>query len=394
MRTLLPVLLLLPVTAFGWGFAGHRRLASMLQDPLPTNHCLRTWYSARQTSALQNRACDPDRWRLTSDPNYDPNEWFRHYLEVDRISPTSAYPRSWADVVALFPNYYNDNGRVPWRVEEMYGQLVAAFRSGNTATILDVTFLMSHYVTDSFSVLHDTRDFNPGGTLHSRWESDMLEVSSQLNGVASGAVGYYGTVGRADPKNNIFDIVLVGQAIQPQLVQWHNANTDNTAFYMAARDYTSRRWGDALTLMASLVWTAWAEAGAPSLTGFPSGCSMAQPSGEITLRGFPPNGGLTHPDGGTPAPPDSGVVIPDAGPTVDAGCLDGCTEDDAGTGGSGGGTGGMGGASGGTSGGEVAGGAGGGGGEPPQEPPPCGCAGAPGLLALAALALLSRRTTR
>jgi len=387
LRRLLPVLLLVPFSAFGWGFDGHRRLSSMLQDPLPTNHCLRSWYAARQTAALQDRSCDPDRWRGMTHPQYDPNEWYRHYLEIDRISPTSAYPRNWADVVTTFPNFYDANGKVPWRVEEMFNQLVAAFTARDESQILDVTFILSHYVTDAFSVLHDTRDFNPGGVLHARWESDMLAVASRRTGIATGAVAYYGTPGHADPKNNIFDIIIVGEAIQPQLATWHYANADDTAFYNAVRDYTSRRWGDALTLMASFVWSAWARAGAPMLTGFQSGCSMAVPAGEIILRGFPPDGGFTHPDGGAQPVPDSGVVIPDAGPRVDAGCLDGCTEDDGGmASGAGGGSGAAGGEGGAAGGAMTA-----GGGEVPIDVPPCSCGSAPGLLALSALLLRRRK---
>ena len=56
------LLALLPNFAFAWGFDGHRRLASMMQEPLPANHCLTAWFTARQTAALQDRACDPDRF--------------------------------------------------------------------------------------------------------------------------------------------------------------------------------------------------------------------------------------------------------------------------------------------------------------------------------------------
>jgi uncharacterized protein (TIGR03382 family) len=119
---------------------------------------------------------------------------------------------------------------------------------------------------------------------------------------------------------------------------------------------------------------------------------MAVPTAEIVLRGFPPDAGFTHPDGGVMGRPDSGVVIPDAGPTVDAGCLDGCTEEDGGmAGGAGGGNGSAGGTGGdpGTAGGSAA----AGGGEVPMDVPPCGCASAPGLLVLAGLmlAMLRRR---
>lgn len=370
-RLLLLPVLLVPAVSFGWGFNGHRRLASMLQDPLPNNHCLRSWFSSRQNATLQDHACDPDRWR-----NTDPNEWPRHFLEIDRINPTVAYPRDWQQAMQTFPQYHTQNGRVPWRVEELYPQLVAAFAANNTTQILDLTFVLSHYVTDAFSVLHNTKDFNPGGTLHQRWESDMLAVSSQLNAVADASRMYFGTPGRADPKNNVFDIVMVGETLEPQLTQWHFANpTDEPAFFNAAKDLTARRWGDAVTLYASIVWTAWAEAGAPTLAGFNTtpGCSRAVPTAEIVLRGYPVPGGFTHPDGGTPPIFDAGIVdVPDGGP-VDAGCIDLCGEDDGGTGGNGGGAG------------------GGGGGD--EEPPPCGCSAAPGLFVLSLALLLRRRRT-
>ena len=381
-RLLVPLLLLAPAVALGWGFNGHRRLSSMLHEPLPQNHCLRNWYRDRQTTTLQDHSCDPDRWRDPAHPMYSPDEPPRHFIEVDRISPPAAYPRDWAQAMQTFPNYHTANGRVPWRVEELYPQLVTAFAAKDTALILDLTFVLSHYVFDSFSVLHNTRDFNPGGNLHQRWESEMLQVSAQMTEITNAGRGFIGTAGLADPKNNIFDIVLVGETLEPQLTAWHFANpTDNVAFFNASKELTARRWGDALTVMASIVWSAWARAGAPVLLGFPaSGCGLSVPTNEIVLRGFPVPGGFTHPDGGNPPLPDSGVTIPDAGPS-DAGCLDGCGPDDAGMGGgAGGGSGAAGGA----------GGAGGGG----EEAPPCGCAAAPGLFTLAlALALLRRRKT-
>jgi hypothetical protein len=83
---------------------------------------------------------------------------------------------------------------------------------------------------------------------------------------------------------------------------------------------------------------------------------------------------------------DAGFVIPDAGPAGDAGCLDGCGEEDGGAG-TGGGAGGGGGEGGGAAGGSTL----------PPDGPPCGCGTAPlpGLLVVAlALALRASRTSR
>lgn len=377
------LLVLAPSLALAWGFDGHRKLSSMMQDPLPANACLRQWFQARQTAALQDSSCDPDRWRYASaGANYDPNEWPRHFLEVDWVTPITDYPRDFNAVIAKVGGFNaTRNGTVPWRVEELYLKLVGDFRARNTANILSTSFILSHYVTDAFSVLHDTKDSDPNDGLHARWESDMLQSSANLNGVATLAASYYGTAGRADPRNNVFDIVIVGNGLVPRLIAADNASTTTAQLYAATRDLTARRWADATTLLASMLWTAWAEAGAPELPGFTAGCSRAVPTQDIVLRGFPPAGGFTHPDGGTPAP-------------------------DAGAGGGAGGGaqagGGAGGGEGGGSGGGEAGGAGGGA-EPFDagvgEPPPpvgCGCSAAVapvwlGLLLLAALLARRRR---
>lgn len=356
--------LFVPSFAFGWGFDGHRRLASMMQDAMPANHCLRNWYAARQTSALQDSACDPDRWRYMSSPQYDPNEWPRHFIEVDWVSPPSSYPRIFDQAVnSLGRSNAFRNGTVPWRVEELYLQLVQDFRSRNTTAILGTSFILSHYVTDSFSVLHDTKNSDPNNGLHARWESDMLDVAANINGVATLAATFYGTPGRADPRNNIFDIAIVGNGLVPQLVMADTAAMGNlTTLYTSTRDLTARRWGDAVTVLSSILWTAWAEAGSPELSGFTSTCGRAAPTAEIVIRGFPPMGGFTHPDGGPPVVPDAGVD--DAGAGGGQGGGDGGADFDAGV-------------------------------DPgPTQPTGCACSSVEAPALLAALVLLARRRVR
>ncbi len=363
-------------------------LAKHLQDPLPANSCLRQWYQAHQAFVWQDHACDPDRWRTgdSAAGPFDPNEAPRHFLEIDWAQPVSSYPRDYAAAQVQFGQYVIRNGQVPWRVEQMYGVLVNAFRSGDQNAILNNTFWLSHYVTDSFSLLHDTENFDPNSGLHSRWESDMMGVSSNLNAIQDLAATLYGTPGIADAKNNIFDCVIVGNGLVPQLIAADRAASGDGGVYDKdtyklpvlfdlSKDFTARRWADAETVLASLIWTAWAQAGSPELLGadggFSSTCSRAPPSGEIVIRGFPVPGGFTHPgDGGVVFPPrdagmpqvgtDSGVDVPDAGST---------------DGGAGGGQGG---------------GSGGGGGD--QPPVGCGCSQLESsALLLGALAMVLRR---
>lgn len=313
---LIALLLVVPSAAFGWGFDGHRRLASNLEEPFANGSCLRAWLAATTGQfSFQDKACDPDRWRSS-----DASEGPRHYLDIDWANPIESYPREWTEVQAQFGQYAVKNGQVPWRVEELYQQLVEQMRAGNGAAALDTVAYLSHYVTDAFSPMHDTRT-QPGpcgGTpecLHLRYESDMLNVSAQIDAITQLARSYYGTVGRADPRNQIFDAVIVGNPVAQQLIADDtSAQQSTSALYTNTKDLTARRWGDALTMMASLIGSAWLEAGSPTLSGMPSGCATAVSQERMVLVGFP----LPQP------PPDAGT--PDAG----------AQQEDAGTSGGGG----------------------------------------------------------
>jgi hypothetical protein len=375
LRSVVALCVLVPSLSFAWGFNGHRRLSSLMQDAMPQGHCLRAWYSARQSTTLQDRSTAPDTWR-----NSDPDEWPRHFIDLDVVMPVSNYPRDFDAAIRFFGDRAaRSNGTVPWRVEERYAMLVAAFRANDANAILDQSFVLSHYVFDAFSVLHNTQNSDPNG-LHARWESDMM-TTTNMNGLTTLAQTYYGTAGRADPRYNIFDIAIAGNAQVAALLQDDMMSTTTAQLYTNSRDLTARRWADGVTLMSSILWTAWAEAGSPELTGFSNACSRTVPVAEIVIRGFPPVGGFTHP----PPVPDAGVV--DSGvPVVDAGMNDAGV--DAGMGAGGGGGSSAGGGNGNFGGGLIFGGGLGGG---SMEPVGCSCASDPFAAVLMLAAFIARR---
>lgn len=297
---------LLPALAFGWGFDGHRRLAQNTHEPFSQDACLRAWL-VQVTGQFnwQDKACDPDRWRQT-----DPQEAPRHYLNIDYASPIESYPREWDQVVARFGQYAEKNGTVAFRVEDLYAQLVADMKARDGAKALETVAYLSHYVTDAFSPMHDTKE--QPGTLHLRYESDLLEPNAQIDAVTQQMRSFYGTLGQASPRHHIYDAVIAGQPLAQRIIRDDFANNgNNDALYQNTREITARRWGDALTFLASLVGTAWVEAGKPMLPGMPNGCSTDVPQGEVVLEGYawPP-----------PWSPDAGTdPTPDAGEPADAG---------------------------------------------------------------------------
>jgi uncharacterized protein (TIGR03382 family) len=381
MRSLLLSIALLPSLAFAWGFDGHKKIASLMQDGMPAGHCLRNWFSSKQTATLQDHACDPDRWKENDDTKPEgEKEWPRHFLDIDYATPVTAYPREFSAVQAWRPQFAFSNGIVPWYVEQKYGELVAAFRAKDEAAILDNAFLLSHYASDSMSILHSTKNFDPNqgpdglDGLHWRWESQMFFANSHVTGMAAAAQPYIGSAGVADPRNNTFDFVLVGNGLVDGLIAADNASDGGPdSLYTLTKDMTARRWADAIVFISSLLWSAWNDAGRPELNGFPAtGCSRAAPMGDPVVNGFPPPGGFTH--------------TPDAGPE-DAGVEDGGV--DAGPTGGGPGGGGGGGTLPVTGGPWLIGGGQGGGNE---EPTGCGCTNVPGAaIAMLGFAALLRR---
>jgi hypothetical protein len=332
-RLLFCALFVFSLNAWPWGYEGHRRLASMMHEPLPSNLCLRAWIQSKQNYTNQNMACDADRNRVSGNPNYDPNEAPRHYLGIDYLKPIESYPRDFSAATAQLGINATRNGLVPWRAEDLYQQLVTDFASRDETKIVRTMFFMSHYIADSFSVLHNTKDFDPNG-LHGRWESDMLALPGNLNALTDAARGYFGTPGKMNVRNNIFEVVLAGNPLVPQLIQFDVASGgDEQKLFDLSKDLTARRWGDATTLLASVAWSAWAEAGSPELSGFTASCSKIAPNGPPVVRGYPPPNGFTSSDAGVR---DGGGSVSgelDASVSgLDAGELDaGIIKNDAGT---------------------------------------------------------------
>jgi hypothetical protein len=310
---------LLPSLALSWGFDGHRRLSSMMHEPLPSQHCLRGWMAARQSFELQNKSVEPDRLRDQKNPNFDPAEAPRHFLDIDELMPIADYPRDFAQAQRQLGQFATSNGTVPWRVESQYAQLVEAFKSKNEKTITETAFFMSHYVTDAFSILHSTKRFDDPTGIHSRSESEI--VRANLEDLTQAARTFFGTAGAIDPKNAIFDIIIVGNG-QVNALYSANAATPNDlpAFYARTREVTAKRWGDATTVMASLVWSAWSAAGAPALDGFAAGCNASVVSTPVRLAGLPVVGGWTWSVDAGPGMPmnDAGSMTAeeDAGPVT------------------------------------------------------------------------------
>ncbi len=114
-----------PVAA--WGFEPHRFIMDRAIALLPPE--LRPLYEKNRAMVVE-RAIDPDTWRTAGFGEEDKN----HFLDLDWEGygpyPYAGLPRDLEAAIAKFGRErIDDNGIVPWRAEEMHGNLRRAFEA-------------------------------------------------------------------------------------------------------------------------------------------------------------------------------------------------------------------------------------------------------------------------
>jgi hypothetical protein len=280
MRRLFPlalVLLLVPAPAHAWGFSAHKLIMDRAIALLPPQ--IRPLFEARRATLVE-RAIDPDTWRTAGFAAEPPN----HFLDFDWEGygkyPFNELPRDYTAAVAKFGRErIEENGTLPWRTEEKFGDLRRAFeaygRRGASAqedVILNAAWL-THYVSDAHVPLHGAYNYDGQFTMqwgvHSRWETALFErYQSQLT-IAPKAIAPV-----KDPRGFIFDRLLEDTQLVAALLK-SDADAIGTrdlyddayfgAFFATNRGVMERRLNESIAGVAAMIAGAWEAAGKPAL---------------------------------------------------------------------------------------------------------------------------------
>ena len=123
-----------PLSAAAFGFAAHRLAHDKAIGTLPPP--LRELF-AGNAAYLREHAIDPDLWSIAGVPGEAPN----HYLDLDAFGayPFVEIPLSEAEHRALQGKKASEQGRVPWRVGEVYRVTL----TDNTTSLVATPFHVS-----------------------------------------------------------------------------------------------------------------------------------------------------------------------------------------------------------------------------------------------------------
>jgi len=283
MRTLLlsfvaVLILLSPRDAQAWGFDAHKFIMERAIALLPPE--LRPMFEAGRTTRIE-RSIDPDTWQ---NAGFDAAESPHHFLDIDWDGygkyPFEQLPRDYAAAVARFGKArVEQNGTVPWRTEEMYGNLRRAFeaygRRGAFARndILFFSAWLTHYVSDAHVPFHAVLNYDGQLTgqngIHARFESIMFERYRDKLTIAPIAMTPI-----RNPRDFIFDTVIAGTQLVPPILKsdldaigtrdvYDDAYYE--AFFTANRAVLERRLNESIGAVAAMITGAWEAAGKPAL---------------------------------------------------------------------------------------------------------------------------------
>ena len=267
-----------PTPTHAWGYEAHKFIMERAIGLLPPE--IRPLFEQNKSTLIE-RSIDPDTWQVAG---FDAQEDSNHFLDLDWEGygkyPYNGLPRDYTAAVAKFgKKRIEDNGTLPWRTEEMYGNLQRAFESyGRRGPFgrFDILFFsawLTHYVSDAHVPFHAVLNYDGQLTgqhgLHSRFEAFLFERYRDQWTIAPKPIGPI-----RNPRDFIFDTVLQGTQLVPPILK---ADLDAiggrdeyddayyAAFFTANRAVVERRLNESIAASAAMIAGAWEAAGKPAV---------------------------------------------------------------------------------------------------------------------------------
>ncbi len=270
------LVLVTPAPASAWGFEAHQFIAEKAIALLPPE--LRPFFEANREAFIE-RSIDPDTWQQVG---YEDREAPHHQLDFDWDGygpyPFAGLPRDYTAAVAKFGvRRIEGNGTLPWRADEMFGNLRRAFsgyagqgRFGRFAIVQQAAWL-THYVSDGHQPQHavvnyDGQAGNQRG-IHTRFEAYLFERYRERLRIAPKPIAPV-----KGARDFMFDALLASTRLAPQIDQADAAAIGTRdvyddryyeAFYRGAGPVLEQRLNDSIAAVAAMITGAWEAAGKP-----------------------------------------------------------------------------------------------------------------------------------
>jgi Secretion system C-terminal sorting domain len=267
---ILSATLILTFIFISWGGTGHYKISydaslSFTEEMSQFN----SW-----TNTLADHASDAD-YRKSDDPDESP----KHYIDIDNYSEftsSGSIPQTLEGAISAHgSSFVYGNGILPWATLASYDSLKSCFLRLDWNKAVLFASDLGHYVADGHMPLHITKNYNgqlTGNTgIHSRYESTMINsYISQISYTGENISEI------SDVPQYIFNYIYSNYQYVEEVIAADdyaksissNTSSDeyNTALWNYSEDFTIVLFKDASHALTELIYTAWKEAGSPSMS--------------------------------------------------------------------------------------------------------------------------------
>ena len=197
MRTLAALLIaglviVAPVPLGAWGMEVHKDITRRALDALPAE--LKPFFDVQREFIIEH-SVDPDLWRIVDLRGDRGDEEPNHFIDIDGLDeprPFTNVPREWDAYVKRYGlERANTIGRLPWRIEEIFGTLVTRLREAGQGTpayaAANARYLaavLAHYIEDAHQPFHAVLNYNgqlTGQQRDSRALRDRADAAQPLD---------------------------------------------------------------------------------------------------------------------------------------------------------------------------------------------------------------------
>ncbi len=262
-----------PAPAQAWGAQAHvlinRAACTTLPEPLRQ-------FFMRHQAFIGEHSLDPDTV-LTEQRGEA--ERIRHWFalnELDRF-PFREIPRNYTQALAKYGRERLESaGLLPWRIAELYRELVEAMRGADWKRVPLVAAHLGHYVADGHQPLRTTTNRNGQLTgnegIHKRFEDEMIRRHlAEYQDLASFSQPAKRAV---DPVAFTFEFLIdshvwVDNLMRADTLARQGVSDFGYAYYAALQLFAGRlaklSMAQAATDLGSIWYSAWIEAGRPKV---------------------------------------------------------------------------------------------------------------------------------
>jgi hypothetical protein len=267
------ILFVLLIGLSSWGEKAHRKINGSSVDFFPKElYGLKGW-----GPILANHGSDADLRKKT-----DRTEFVKHFIDIDIYEDFIKKRKIEENFEAACVKYGKEkvikNGTLPWVTDSTYKALVANFKSKNWNRAVLTAADLGHYVGDGFMPLHITANYNGQLSnqtgIHRRYEETMIDKNidrinfktSEINKVPDVQLCIFNYL----YKNHIYaDLLLRADDLSDQKTGIQYSSIYYEDLWRMTNSFTVNLLQESSKTLASLIYTAWIEAGKPMIPDIP-----------------------------------------------------------------------------------------------------------------------------